>query len=143
MIKRDTSTLTKRAGVTILEILIALAIIALIAAVVGPRLISYLGRAKSETAGLQLKQIKSAMQLYYIDMGRYPSDAEGLAALVSSPAGNGDWQGPYLENESGLKDPWGRDYIFHAGSDGALPEILTFGRDGVQGGTGEDADVRP
>ncbi|MGC1498095.1 MAG: type II secretion system protein GspG [Sulfitobacter sp.] len=102
---------TKQSGITILEVLIVLAIIAMIAAVVGPRLIGYLGRAKSETASLQIDQIGNALQLFYIDTGRYPTDAEGLNVLVNAPPGDGSWQGPYLEKEDGLTDPWNRAYI--------------------------------
>ena len=133
--------LKRNAGVTILEVLIVLAIIALIAAVVGPRLIGYLGRARTETASLQIRQVDSAAQLFYIDVGRYPTRGEGLQVLMEAPLGTEGWAGPYLESPAALKDPWGRDYIIEERANGEKPLILSLGRDGVTGGTGEDADI--
>lgn len=135
------SGLTNRSGVTILEILIVLAIIALIAGVAGPRLLSYLDRAKSETAALQIQQIENALQLFYIDTGRYPSAAEGLGVLLQGPAGNASWAGPYLESDAAILDPWGREYVMQSGDGSGLPTLLSYGRDGVSGGSGADADI--
>lgn len=132
--------MTRKSGVTILEVLIVLAIIAMIAAVVGPRLIGYLGRAKTETAELQIGQITNALQLFYIDMGRYPAASEGLPALMAAPAGATEWAGPYLSSEEALMDPWGRDYVYEDAGD-ADPNVYSLGRDGAPGGSGEDADV--
>ncbi|SMR83571.1 general secretion pathway protein G [Aliiroseovarius halocynthiae] len=141
MILRNTRKMSRKSGMTILEVLIVLTVIALIAAVAGPRLVGYLGRAKTETAALQIKQISNALQLFYIDMGRYPSDAEGLAVLVTRPAGETAWTGPYMETAEALLDPWGRDYIYaEPGADGVL-SVTSLGRDGAPGGTGEDADL--
>ncbi|WP_202981923.1 type II secretion system major pseudopilin GspG [Roseobacter cerasinus] len=131
----------RRAGATILEVLIVLSIIAMIAAVVGPRLIGYLGQAKTETAALQIDQLRNAVQLFYIDAGRYPSGAEGLSVLFEAPAGLSRWNGPYLETAEALIDPWGRDYLYEAPSDAGDFQITSLGRDGVAGGTGEDADL--
>lgn len=132
---------SKQSGATILEVLVVLTIIALISAVVGPRLIGYLGRAKSETAKLQIQQLKSAAQLYYIDLGRYPTESEGLAVLFQAPAGASEWAGPYLDSEEALSDPWGRDYLYAMPESGGTPAIMTLGRDGAKGGSGEDADI--
>ncbi|MBT2132695.1 type II secretion system major pseudopilin GspG [Aliiroseovarius lamellibrachiae] len=132
---------TSESGVTILEVLIVLAIIAMIAAVAGPRLIGYLGRAKSEMAQLQINQIGTALQLFYIDTGRYPSDAEGLDVLVTSPPGDSNWNGPYLTGAGGLKDPWGRAYLYSEPTGNAQPALSSLGKDGVEGGTGEDKDL--
>lgn len=129
-------------GATILEVLVVLAIIAMIAAVVGPRVIGYLGRAKSETAQLQINNLVSAVQLFYIDMGRYPTEAEGLSVLVEAPAGaEGGWNGPYIASDAALADPWGRDYQFQTSDtvNGFL--IRSLGRDGQTGGSGEDRDL--
>lgn len=131
---------TGESGVTILEVLIVLAVIAMIAGVVGPRVIGYLGRAKTETAELQVDQINNALQLFYIDMGRYPAASEGLPALMAAPARAADWAGPYLRSDEAMTDPWGRDYIYEDAGD-ADPKVYSLGRDGASGGTGEDADV--
>jgi general secretion pathway protein G len=135
--KRWSST----SGITILEVLVVLAIIAMIAAVVGPRVVGYLGRAKTETAALQIDQINNALQLFYIDMGRFPAESEGLAALIAAPAGSADWAGPYLGSEEALADPWGRDYLYEEASDASDPKVYSLGRDGARGGSGEDADI--
>ncbi|WP_322892204.1 MULTISPECIES: type II secretion system major pseudopilin GspG [unclassified Yoonia] len=132
---------TPKSGITILEVLIVLSIIALIAAVAGPRLIGYLGRAKTETAELQATQLRQAVQLFYIDVGRYPSDSEGLRVLTTAPPGETSWAGPYLEAPSALIDPWGRDYIYIAPEVGRDFSIISLGLDGQPGGTGENADV--
>lgn len=139
--KRAPTTWTTRSGITILEVLIVLAIIAMIAAVVGPRLVGYLGRAKSETAALQIDQIGNALQLFYIDTGRYPTDAESLQVLVNAPPGDSSWQGPYLDNQDGLTDPWGRTYLYSEPDASDRPDVSTLGRDGQTGGTGEDKDL--
>ena len=100
-----------------------------------------LDRAKSETAALQIDQIGNAVQLFYIDVGRYPSEAEGLAVLFSAPPGDSDWRGPYLPSNEALTDPWGRPYLYsEPGESGAL-SIKSLGRDGTRGGSGEDADL--
>jgi general secretion pathway protein G len=133
--------LSRRAGVTILEVLVVLAIIAMIAAVVGPRLIGYLGRAKADTAALQISQLRNSLQLFYIDLGRYPTSAEGLGALLAAPADGSSWTGPYLDTAAGLKDPWGRDYLYVVTDGAATPFVRSLGRDGAKGGDGEDADI--
>lgn len=138
---RDSSGWTRRSGVTILEVLVVLAIIGMIAAVVGPRVVGYLSRAKTETASLQVDQLRNALQLFYIDLGRYPGTAEGLPALMNSPGGSPDWSGPYLSSDDALTDPWGRDYIYEESSEDREPLVYSLGRDGAKGGTGEDADI--
>jgi general secretion pathway protein G len=132
---------TFTSGVTILEVLIVLAIIAMIAAVAGPRLIGYLGRAKTETAELQITQIRNALQLFYIDMGRYPTTPEALAVLMQPPAGEVSWAGPYLETDTALTDPWGRQYLYSQPEGAETPSVSSLGRDGSRGGSGEDADL--
>ncbi|WP_217356240.1 type II secretion system major pseudopilin GspG [Ruegeria arenilitoris] len=139
--KRRAHEWNARSGVTILEVLIVLSIIAMIAAVAGPRLIGYLGRAKSETAKLQVQQIGNALQLFYIDTGRYPTNSESLTVLVNAPPGDPTWSGPYLDSEDGLIDPWGRAYIYAEPSDQSNPIVTSLGRDGTRGGSGEDGDI--
>lgn len=139
--KRQPGKWSKQAGATLLEILVVLSILVLIAAVVGPRVIGYLGRAKSETANLQIDNLSGALQLYYIDMGRYPSEAEGLLALVEKPATDPAWAGPYLTSREGLTDPWSRDYLYVPPSDGTTFSIQSLGADGARGGAGENKDL--
>lgn len=141
MITSSRSNRQRTAGMTILEILVVLTIIAMISAVVGPRLIGYLGRAKSETANLQIKQLGNAVQLFYIDVGRYPVGSEGLSVLMEAPAGEAAWAGPYMQSVEALVDPWGRDYLYKELAEGGDFGISSFGRDGASGGSGEDADL--
>lgn len=141
MIGRGPINWTKKSGVTILEVLVVLAIIALIAGVAGPRLVGYVDRARGETAELQIEQIVNALQLFYIDVGRYPTEAEGLTVLIDAPGGEESWRGPYLETTGPLTDPWGRDYIFEATGENTRPNVLSYGRDGARGGSGSDADL--
>jgi len=128
-------------GVTILEVMVVLAIMALIAGLAGPRVVDTFGRAKSRTAEVEMEGLKSAIQLFYIDVGRYPSEAEGLNVLLSEPAGVTDWRGPYLESEEDLMDPWGRAYLFRSPGKEKAFDLYTYGRDGHLGGSKEDSDI--
>ncbi|MEM7671571.1 MAG: type II secretion system major pseudopilin GspG [Pseudomonadota bacterium] len=131
------------AGATLLEILVVLSIIALLAAVVGPRVVGYLGKAKSTTTELQLDNLKVAVELFYVDVGRYPTEEEGLSALLVAPASTPNWSGPYLDAADALSDPWDRNYVYQApGEEGRPFTIFSLGRDGAEGGEGEDADLR-
>jgi general secretion pathway protein G len=129
------------AGITLLEIMIVIAIIALIAGLAAPRLMGSFGRAKAQAAELQLTNLKSALRLYYIDVGRYPSEAEGLDALLTAPAGANGWRGPYVEESSGLLDPWSRRFIYRSPGTKGDFDLLTYGRDGKAGGSNEDSDI--
>jgi general secretion pathway protein G len=125
-------------GFTLIELLVVLGIIALLAAMVAPQVIRYLGSARAETAGVQLKNIESTLELFYIDNGKYPTD---LKDLVEAPAGAVDWRGPYLKKSGALLDPWGKAYIYKLPGDHGKFDLSTLGRDGAIGGEGEDKDV--
>lgn len=128
-------------GFTLVEMLVVLGIIALIAALVGPQLIKYLGKAKSETAAVQVGNLTSALEVFYLDNGRYPSTQEGLGALLHAPQDAKKWNGPYLRKAEGTVDPWGRPYLYLApGAHGEF-DVLSYGRDGQAGGSGDDRDV--
>ena len=129
------------AGFSLLELLVALVILALIMGIAGPRVIGYMGRAKTQTAEAQVKTLQGALDLFLMDMGRYPTDEEGLAALIVAPAGAAGWSGPYLNEDVLPADPWGRDYLYRALPDGLRVSVISLGRDGAEGGTGEDSDV--
>ena len=132
--------LSKNAGVTLLEILVVLAIITLLAALVGPRLMNQLGKAKSQAAKLQINNLNSALQLYYIDIGRFPSESEGLMALNSAPPGAQLWAGPYLKSDDAMNDPWNRPYLYEPSDSSVM--LTSLGRDGQIGGVGEDTDIQ-
>lgn len=130
-----------QAGFSLMELLVALVILALVMGIVAPRVIGYLSRAKSQTAEAQVKNIQGALDLFMIDVGRYPTESEGLAALVVAPAGAVGWSGPYLEEEAVPADPWGAPYFYSSKEDGLRVRVYSLGRDGTDGGAGEDADV--
>ncbi|MBP6998982.1 MAG: type II secretion system major pseudopilin GspG [Tepidiphilus sp.] len=130
----------RQGGFTLIELLVVLAILALLAGLVGPRVLDQLGGAKSKTAALQIHEIEQALDLYKLDVGRYPSDQEGLDALVKKPASANGWNGPYLKK--GLpNDPWGRPYLYKNPGRHGSPDVYSLGADGKAGGEGEDADI--
>lgn len=129
------------AGFTLVELLVVLAIIALIATLAAPQVLKYLGSARTGASKAQIHNLESALELYYLDNNRYPSDEEGLAALVTAPQGATSWNGPYLKGGKGLGDPWGRAYIYALKPDGSGVNIKSFGRDGKPEGSGEDQDI--
>ena len=128
-------------GYTLVEVLIVLAIVALLATVATPQVLRYFGQAKTDTARIQLSALASALELYLLDNGSYPPPQVGLGALVRAPAGATRWQGPYLKKPDGLIDPWGRPYQYRVPGRNGPYEIFTLGRDNAAGGTGEDQDL--
>ncbi|MEM9270976.1 MAG: type II secretion system major pseudopilin GspG, partial [Pseudomonadota bacterium] len=117
-------------GMSILEMMVVLGILALIIGIAAPRAIDYFGRAKSQTAEIQMKQLKGALQLLYVDTGRYPTDAEGLEVLIRDPGTMPRWRGPHLTAPEAWLDPWARTYRYQAGSGSAGFEVFSLGRDG-------------
>lgn len=140
-LNRNRTRRNPRAGLTLLEIMVVMAIIVLVAGLAAPRLMDSFGRAKSQSAQISMANLKSALQLYYIDTGRYPTEAEGLNALVSMPSGVTNWHGPYLDGPNGLTDPWGRSFLYRYPTPDGGFELLTLGRDGQPGGDKEDSDI--
>jgi general secretion pathway protein G len=129
------------AGFTLIELLIVLAILALLAGLVAPQVMRYLGKARTETAKVQINAISSAIELYALDNGVYPAPQIGLNALVQRPHGATRWNGPYLKKAEGLKDPWGRPYQYRVPGRAGAFDVFTLGRDNAPGGTGEDSDL--
>jgi general secretion pathway protein G len=130
------------AGFTLLELLVVLAILALLAGIATPRVIGYLSSAKSEAARIQIESLGQALDLYRLDAGGYPTQAQGLEALVAKPAETRRWNGPYLKGAKAPLDPWGRPYVYRApGAGGRDYDLYSLGADGVEGGEDENADV--
>ncbi len=128
-------------GFTLIELLVVLAILALLAGLVGPRVLDQLGGAKAKSARVQIAEIEQALDLFRLDVGRYPSEQEGLQALVARPATNPTgWNGPYLKKGLPL-DPWGNSYQYaNPGRVGPV-DVYSLGADGKPGGEGEAADI--
>ena len=129
------------AGVTLIELLVVVTIIALFAALVGPRLFRQVSRSRTTAARAQIESFQTAIGIYKLDTGRFPSTEQGLRALRVQPEGVERWDGPYLPQDAPL-DPWGRSYLYkYPGEHGEEPDIASYGADGQPGGEGEDLDV--
>lgn len=131
----------KSKGFTLIELLVVLVILTLLAGLVGPRIMNQLGGAKSKTATLQIADLEKSMELFKLDVGRYPTTKEGLDALLNRPASVNGWNGPYIKGNV-PNDPWGKPYAYNSPTPNGGVEILTLGADGTAGGTGENADIR-
>ena len=129
------------AGFTLVEMLVVIAIIGLIMGLVGPRVLSSLGESKVKAAKLQIESFSSSLDLFYLDVGRYPTSSEGLSALAQRPDNASVWNGPYLKNASVPADPWGHVYVYRAPGEKGPYEIVSLGSDGQEGGTGTAADI--
>ncbi len=128
-------------GFTLIELLVVLVILTLLAGLVGPKVLDQLGGAKVKTARVQIGEIEQSLDLFKLDVGRYPNDAEGLRGLVERPATAPGWNGPYLKK--GLPvDPWGGAYQYKSqGRHGGSPDVFSLGADGKPGGEGDSADI--
>lgn len=133
---------TRRArGFTLLELLVVMVIIGLLAAYVGPRYFSQLGKSERKVAAAQLTAFAKALDQYRLDTGHYPTTEQGLAALTAKPTEESKWDGPYLERAVPL-DPWGRRYVYRQpGQNGAEYDLLSYGKSGQPGGEGENTEI--
>jgi len=129
-------------GFTLIELLVVLTIIGLIMGLIGPRVLGYLEDSRAKTAKLQIESLSSALDLFYLDAGRYPTTSEGLDALAQRPSDIGIWNGPYIKGGRVPVDPWGHVYQYRSPVDHNPPyEIVSFGSDGREGGAGNAADI--
>jgi len=149
MIRPGSRLLTRRqlllagsSGFTLIEMLVVLVIIGLIMGLVGPRVLSYLSDARVKATRLQIEAFGSALDLYYLDNGRYPSSSEGLTALVRRPANAESWNGPYVKGAEIPTDPWKNEYVYRSPGEDSPYDIMSYGSDGREGGTGSAADIK-
>jgi general secretion pathway protein G len=123
------------AGFTLIEMLVVLAIIGMISALVGPQVIKYLGRAKVDSARVEIQSLETALDLFRLDIGRYPNEQEGLTSLVQKPANLASWNGPYVKKKAAPMDPWGQPYVYRfPGKQGAY-DLYSRGPDANGAGT--------
>lgn len=141
MTRQSRSRRNRENGFTLVEILVVITIIALIMSLVGPRVLNYLSESKVKAAKIQMQSLSSALDLLYLDTGRYPSSSEGLNSLVKSTSGMPSWNGPYLKGGSVPNDPWGKPYVYRSPTERAKFEIMSYGADGQEGGSGTAADI--
>jgi general secretion pathway protein G len=128
-------------GFTLVEMLVVIAIIGLIMGLIGPRVLNYLSESKVKAAKIQMQSFASALDLFNLDAGRYPSSSEGLDALVHRAPGIAAWNGPYLKGGNVPMDPWGHPYIYRAPGEHGAFDIVSLGADGAEGGSGVAADI--
>lgn len=128
-------------GFTLVELIVVLVILGLLAAVVVPRIADKLARGKEQIARIQIKEIEGALQLFSFDIGRFPTSAEGLEALVRNPGNLEAWRGPYLAKSEVPVDPWGKPYVYRCPGEHGDYDLFSYGPDGVEGGEGENADI--
>lgn len=133
--------INRNRGFTLLELLVVLVILGLLAGYVAPKYFAQVGKSEVKTARAQIEGIEKALDQYRIDVGHYPSNEQGLAALNTKPADEARWDGPYLKKNL-PNDPWGKPYQYRMPGEHSEVDIFSFGRDGQPGGTGEGADIQ-
>ncbi len=127
-------------GFTLLELLIVLIIIGLLAALVGPKLISRVGESKQKTCKVQIEMLSTALDTFRLDTGKYPTEDQGLEVMIKAEEVK-NWNGPYLKKKFVPKDPWGNEYIYKFNSETKEFTIISYGADAAEGGTDDDADI--
>lgn len=128
-------------GFTLIELLVVLAVLGLLAGLVGPRIINQFSGSKTKIAKLQIEDFAQALDVYKLDNGRYPNQQEGLRALLERPSTATGWNGPYLKKNLLPKDPWGNDYQYVIPGRHGAYDLFSLGADNAPGGEGENADI--
>jgi general secretion pathway protein G len=128
-------------GMTLIEILVVLTLIGIITGIVAGNFLGKGEKAKADAAKIEIGQISQALDLYKLEIGRYPTTQEGLQALIQAPAGVSNWNGPYWKKSTVPKDPWGNEYKYAAPAASAPYEIISLGADGKDGGEGVNKDI--
>jgi general secretion pathway protein G len=132
--------LANQRGFTLIEILVVVVILAILAALVGPRLFGKVGQAKQKASSAQIELFRTALDTFRLDVGRYPTTSEGLQALRKQPTGLDTWVGPYV-TKAIPKDPWGQPYVYRSPAEHGDFDIISYGADGAPGGEGENKDI--
>ncbi|HEY4443826.1 MAG TPA: type II secretion system major pseudopilin GspG [Steroidobacteraceae bacterium] len=140
MRRQNKSRVFATSGFTLLELLVVMVIIGLLAGFVAPRYFAQVGKSQVKVAKAQIDALDKALDQFRIDVGRYPTSEEGLQALTTAPSGEQNWSGPYLKKGVPM-DPWGRPYVYAQPGTHNDFDLMSYGKDGRPGGTGEDADV--
>jgi len=130
-----------QAGFTLIELLVVMVILGLLAALVVPNYIRQGEKSKVQTTKAQIELLGTALDMFRLDVGRYPNSQEGLEALRQAPSGLNRWDGPYLKKEI-PRDGWGNAFVYRSPGDNAPYELLSHGADGVAGGSSDNADLK-
>ena len=127
-------------GFTLLELLVVLVVLGLLAGIVAPKYFSQLGKSEAKVARAQIEGLAKALDLYRLDVGRYPTSEQGLNSLVLRPNDEPKWDGPYLAKGVPL-DPWSREYLYRSPGENGEYDLQSLGKDGQPGGEGENAEI--
>lgn len=139
--KQTAQNKSASAGFTLIELLVVLAILGLLVAIAAPPVLRHFGKARTDVSRIQIQNLVSAIDIYKLDVGQYPSQAEGLQALLTRPANAERWNGPYVKSASVFLDPWGNAYLYRVPGEHGDFDLFTLGADKANGGTGENQDV--
>jgi general secretion pathway protein G len=139
--KEITLTNRCRSGFTLIELLVVMVILGLLASLVGPQVMQQLAKSKTKTAQLQIEEFGAALDLFRLELGRYPTTSEGLTALIENPGGMTSWAGPYLRKKVIRLDPWGQEYNYRYPGENAEFDIFSLGADNSVGGEKENQDL--
>ncbi len=131
----------KSGGFSLVELLVVLAILGMIIGLVGPRVMKHLGSAKSDTTKIQIEDLGAALDLFYLENGRYPSSQEGMSALVVKPGSLDNWNGPYLKKTIIPRDSWGNEYHYQSPGEHGEYDLYSYGADNQPGGEKNDRDI--
>ena len=137
----DTAALRRSRGMTLIEILVVLVLIGIVMGIVGGNFIGQGESAKRKAAKIEIEQIGQTLDLFKLEVGRYPTSQEGLQALITAPAGVNNWNGPYWKKATVPKDPWGNEYKYASPGQHGAYDIMSLGADGKEGGDGADKDI--
>jgi general secretion pathway protein G len=139
--RRSDARRDRDGGFTLVELLVVLVILSLIMGLVGPRVLGYLSDARVRSAKLQIDSLSAALDLFYLDAGRYPSQSEGLEVLIKRPPSVDSWNGPYIKQAALPLDPWGNAYLYKVPGQNAPFQIVSLGSDGREGGSDDAGDI--
>ncbi len=139
--RQITSRRRRTSGFTLIELLVVLVILGLLAGLAVPQILQYLDKAKQDVARLDIENLGSTLDLFRLDVGRYPTQGEGLEALVEHPSGIENWNGPYLRKREMLIDPWQQPYVYRFPGQHGRYDMYSLGADQAQGGEGENQDI--
>jgi general secretion pathway protein G len=138
---RERNANSPESGFTLVELLVVMVILVMMAGIVGPRVVGYLGSSRTKTAAVEIKNLSTSLELYFLDVGDYPTTTDGLESLVVARGQKKGWNGPYLSKPQLPTDPWGNPYKYESPGKKGRYDLYTFGRDAKPGGAGEDADT--
>jgi len=129
-------------GMTLIEILVVLVLIGVVMGIVGTKFLGQGEKAKADATKIQINQIANSLDLFKLEVGRYPTTSEGLQALIAAPSSVPNWNGPYWREAQVPKDPWGHEYKYASpGTHGTAYDVMSYGADGVEGGEGPNKDI--